>query len=257
MKKTMRKSALLSSVAMLIVSAIVLTSATYAWFSASDEAKVTGIDADVMATTGLLISVNNGGKWGTSFGPSDFGGAPEVFAPVSTSNGSTWVTGSYEQNQLTLTEAAAGPTGQYIKFPLWITGPVGEEVTVEIDFEGTGTQAAKVLKFALADVNGNFTKAVPAQAGDAAYDGTSYIGSVANENLTGGAFTTTESTATIATATAADYTFTLPEGVSQTNAVKYTAYLWIEGNDADCDGSLFSAAEDVKFGITFRVNLDD
>ena len=35
MKKTMRKSALLSSVAMLIVSAIVLTSATYAWFSSS------------------------------------------------------------------------------------------------------------------------------------------------------------------------------------------------------------------------------
>ena len=67
MKKTMRKSALLSSIAMLVVSAIVLTSATYAWFSSSKDVNVTGIDSTVKVADGLLISFTGAdGSWNTS-----------------------------------------------------------------------------------------------------------------------------------------------------------------------------------------------
>lgn len=58
MKKTFKKRAFISAIAMLIVSAIVLTSATYAWFSMAKKVEVSGLNLDVTSPEGIQISAN-------------------------------------------------------------------------------------------------------------------------------------------------------------------------------------------------------
>jgi len=58
MKKTVKKRAFVSAVAMLIVSAIVLTSSTFAWFTMSKQATVEQMDLTVSSPEGILISAN-------------------------------------------------------------------------------------------------------------------------------------------------------------------------------------------------------
>ena len=58
MKKTIKKRAFVSAIAMLIVSAIVLTSSTFAWFSMSKEAEVQSMDLTVSSPEGIQISAN-------------------------------------------------------------------------------------------------------------------------------------------------------------------------------------------------------
>ena len=58
MKKTVKKRALISAIAMLIVSAIALTSSTFAWFSMSKKAQIEQMDLTVSSPEGILISAN-------------------------------------------------------------------------------------------------------------------------------------------------------------------------------------------------------
>lgn len=58
MKNTIKKRAFVSAIAMLIVSAIVLTSSTFAWFSMSKEASVESMDLTVSSPEGIQISAN-------------------------------------------------------------------------------------------------------------------------------------------------------------------------------------------------------
>ena len=58
MKKTVKKRAFISAIAMLIVSAIALTSSTFAWFSMSKRATVDQMDLTVSSPEGILISAN-------------------------------------------------------------------------------------------------------------------------------------------------------------------------------------------------------
>lgn len=57
-KKTFKKRAFISAIAMLVVSAIVLTSATFAWFSMSKQATVEEMNLSVTAPEGIQISAN-------------------------------------------------------------------------------------------------------------------------------------------------------------------------------------------------------
>lgn len=58
MKKTFKKRAFISAIAMLIVSAIVLTSATYAWFSMSKQVEVDAMNLNITSPDGIQISAN-------------------------------------------------------------------------------------------------------------------------------------------------------------------------------------------------------
>lgn len=58
MKKTFKKRAFISAIAMLIVSAIVLTSATYAWFSMAKKVEVESMELNVTSPEGIQISAN-------------------------------------------------------------------------------------------------------------------------------------------------------------------------------------------------------
>lgn len=68
MKNTIKKRAFVSAIAMLIVSAIVLTSSTFAWFSMSKEASVESLDLTVSSPEGIQISAN-ASAWTASLTP--------------------------------------------------------------------------------------------------------------------------------------------------------------------------------------------
>ena len=71
MKKTIKKRAFVSAIAMLIVSAIVLTSSTFAWFSMSKQATIEQMDLTVSAPDGIQISAN-ASAWTSSLTNDDF-----------------------------------------------------------------------------------------------------------------------------------------------------------------------------------------
>ena len=58
MKKTFKKRAFISAIALLIVSAIVLTSATNAWFSMAKRVEVESMELNVTSPEGIQISAN-------------------------------------------------------------------------------------------------------------------------------------------------------------------------------------------------------
>lgn len=271
MKKTMRKSALLSSVAMLIVSAIVLTSATYAWFSSSKQVYVKELEANVKVTTGLLISVDKGGEWGTSFEFKDavavktgWGAASEVqtFNPVSTADGNNWFAATYEDGALTSQTVNYGK--DFVAVPIWVTGPAGAEVEAIADFTDTEGQSLKCMKFTLlkADdgetVSETYSKAVAADDSRTGFNGISSAGTVANtdENDATNAFISDGGKSIEEVALDGGITFTIPDdgSVTTTAPLKYIAYIWLEGNDPDCAMQQFDVAgEDVVFNLSLKI----
>ncbi len=73
MKNTLRRRTFISAIAMLIVSAIVLTSSTFAWFSMAKVVEVQEMDLTITAPDGVQISANTS-AWTTSLTKSDFTG---------------------------------------------------------------------------------------------------------------------------------------------------------------------------------------
>ena len=90
-KQSFRKKALLSSVAMLLVAAVAVGSATFAWFTHNDKATANGIYIKTMRGSSLEVSGHDI-SWGPiieyKFGSSS--DAKSLF-PASTTDGSTWV----------------------------------------------------------------------------------------------------------------------------------------------------------------------
>ena len=92
-KKSFRKKALLSSVAMLLVAAVAVGSATFAWFTKSDSATADGIY--VKTIRGSSIELSDSSKTWTSQLHYNAGSSGDSnflkLLPASTIDGSTWV----------------------------------------------------------------------------------------------------------------------------------------------------------------------
>lgn len=147
MKKTMKKRAFISAIAMLIVSAIVLTSSTFAWFSMSKEAQVSSMNLNITTADGISISANTK-KFGTTVTMDDIiptadkagtglaadadhtNNIPELLAPSSStlsvyaSDGylPAFYTGSVneEGNRIVTTKVANDKEGKYVVFDLFV-----------------------------------------------------------------------------------------------------------------------------------------
>lgn len=73
----MKKRSLFAAVAMLIVSAMVLTSATYAWFNVGGDAKIIEQKGTVMtAGSGVRLKTDSGMDWNATLLPQDFWNYP-------------------------------------------------------------------------------------------------------------------------------------------------------------------------------------
>ncbi len=250
MKKTMRKSALLSSVAMLIVSAIVLTSATYAWFSASTAVDVEGIRGSVSATTGLLIKKASDTDWKSSIALGSE--SPKTFIPVSSANGTNWVTGTFESKKLTLTSVTATNSAEaqaagFLRVDFQVKGPAGAKVEVTPNFGNTAANAKAAAKYALIMDSAAFTSSVYDfdESGNSYY-GTSTEDAIEEANVSGDAFTVSDGTQITPNTT----NFTFDIATAET-VVNFTLFVWLEGNDADCIASKLTSG-DIQLDLNFE-----
>jgi hypothetical protein len=128
MKKTFKKRAFISAIAMLIVSAIVLTSATYAWFSMAKKVEVESMELNVTSPEGIQISANTT-SFTTKLTTANITGTDE------TSSGKRF--NAYEGNTNHIPEtikpssstfAVSSSTG----LPSWYDGSINENGTMDI-----------------------------------------------------------------------------------------------------------------------------
>lgn len=143
MKKTMKRRAFISAIAMLIVSAIVLTSSTFAWFSIAKEAQVSPMNLNITTADGISISANVH-KFGTTVTTDDIipadgvagknlaadadhtNNIPELLAPASStfalaSGYPTFFKGSVgESKQVSVTKITDERIGCFVVFDLFV-----------------------------------------------------------------------------------------------------------------------------------------
>lgn len=248
MKKTMKKNALLSSVAMLIVSAIVLTSATYAWFSAAKEAKIEGFSVNVQAAEGLQMSVDGGTTWKNNFVASDIIGKPgaivaDVLMPVSTTNFTDFVGGAInESEEVVLTSVGAAEKGFY-QFKIKLRAFSDMTLTLkDSTFNANKDSTKKAMKIALK----------PTVAGsnivmgfDNLLDSWNGVSTTGNVPTSGGIITTGTEITPVAKETP---TIALSANVE----VEYTVSVWLEGNDPDCVMPSEIPNDQVTFALNFK-----
>jgi len=259
MKHT-KKRAILSAVAMLVVSAIALSSATFAWFSAGTQVAVQQVSASIGNNDGsLLISADNSTfdyevttddllAYTPNIFPMESGSEVTnggTFTPVSVNptTGSV-VGGSIDGTTHFFTSAAA--TGGYVKYSFWLKATTAmPNVTITPTFTrgqpfvyaavvpSTGSTVVlgtaadsyfPVVKTGISklDVNSNDIYDVPDSPA---------VGDLGSQVTASGTDTA--------------LTVSLAAGV----AFKVDVYVWAEGNDADCSGPVSSQVASLSFII--------
>ena len=140
MKKTIKKRAFISAIAMLIVSAIVLTSSTFAWFSMAKRVEVETMQLNITSPEGIQISANTNafttklimgdfvGDSGTRFvaDTDNTNHFPEVLSPsssafrVSAKSLPKFFTGSIDDSGKANASAVTDANGGYVVFDLFV-----------------------------------------------------------------------------------------------------------------------------------------
>ena len=144
MKKTMR-SAMLSTIAMLVVAVLSLTGVTYAWFSSAEKAVVSEFTMNVAENAGGVEISNNMTTWASSIAAPSFANA--TFSPVSTGsklvdNGLKFFVGTLgtDTNTVTLADAGADASGKWVAYTVYFRNTSSNAVKVNLN-ETTVTSA--------------------------------------------------------------------------------------------------------------------
>lgn len=128
MKKTIKKRAFISAIAMLIVSAIVLTSSTFAWFSMAKKVEVEAMNLSITSPEGIQLSAN-ATAWTTKLTAAELKG--EAVSPYERFN-------AYEgnTNHLLDTNEYLSPATSALMvssgFPTWYTGSIDADGMLNI-----------------------------------------------------------------------------------------------------------------------------
>lgn len=155
---------------MLLITGIALTTATYAWFSASTQAILGDIDVNVTASNGIQISMD-AENWKGTLTTEDIKGAaysgnknqiPTTLTPVSTIGSQT--TGKFEMFDGIIDESGAKPLlttsaadeeksttedGHYIAFDLFVKSAAERDIALNTGSKVVATNAAKPLENAV------------------------------------------------------------------------------------------------------------
>jgi len=263
----MKKRSVLSAVAMLLVSAIVLTSATYAWFASGSSASVTTVTATVSNSDGtLLISADGGTTWKTTVAMGadpkaagaygDFTASTLTYPDIteSTAGQLTPVScipasgdiGTPMGGALSGTAFSSSPvTEGWVMFQVLVKSSVNATITVDPNFA-----TAVNFGYCYFVVNGTgylFGNAASRQYNPIAYSASEVTGVDGNGNAimdsSEGVVLAAQQT-TVAQGNS--YTITATHGVSYT----VTCYMWVEGQDAACTGSIATAQLSCGIGFT-------
>ena len=249
MKKNSKKRVLLSSVAMLMVGAVSLGTATYAWFTQNAVATAKGLNVHTQQNSNILLSeTGQDNTWGYTV---DYGYEDQLMLPSSTANFTNFFTGNAADGDATgaldttsLKAATnSGTDVYYISKDLFIKAASlteEEEAAGGIDVKWNLTvdsEAANYLRVALVEVAPT-GRTVSVWSEDTTELTTKGIN---NAQLKDGAVQTTDyksqttKTATFASKIKAD-------GTNQ-----YKIVVWFEGQDEQCNDLLAGQTADVSF----------
>lgn len=232
MKHT-KKHAILSAVSMLVVSAIALSSATFAWFSSGNSVGVNEVSAQVSNSDGSILISANQTTWKTQLDNQDLVDAgtnilPPALVPVSlTLDKAQAIAGSITDGTFT---AAGLSTSGYIKYTAYLKATVACTATITPSFASTA-----------GFVYGGVTRATDQVLLNAA--GRSYY------PIDSGTLTATDTSANDIidpseaptglgdeqTATASG---TIVITMTPDTVYSFTVYVWAEGQDALCRGTV-------------------
>lgn len=264
----MKKRSLVAALAMLVVSAIVLTSSTYAWFATSSAAAVDKFSATVTNNSGSLTvqAINNGtpGAKKTTLTSNDFTGLTTVLQPVS-----LYIDGGVKVNKVaydaakfdTFTAATKNAEYLYYEFNAEYINGGKADATINMTPTFTADAAGKFL-YGLLEVTAGGTTTyyffdtasgsyVPVKAlstglvkdtngnniidgedeGYSAADMAANVASVATQAVSGDALNL----------------FAAPAGATTTANIK--VYVWAEGQDPECSGIVNSASAGFNFTL--------
>jgi len=140
----MKKRSLVAAIAMLIVSALVLTTATYAWFASNSAARVSKIAATISNSDGsILLSADGGTTWDVTLDKTDFTASTGSFAtnltPVSCTTGTSpsFIGGAISDDLFT--GAAATQGSDYTYYTVQFKTTADADVTITPTFASAVT----------------------------------------------------------------------------------------------------------------------
>ena len=292
MKKTMKRRAFISAIAMLIVSAIVLTSSTFAWFSIAKEAQVSPMNLSITTADGISISANTH-KFGTTVTTDDIiptgdlagknlaadadhtNNIPALLAPASSEFG---LSGGYpvfykgsigEDKKVSVTKITDEKLGCFVVFDLFVQVSNNNQ-TVKLAGTTVTSDDPSVIKamrlgilncgykeFAQKDATKTITTNAAANTVLWIVDGNDdckYI----QTNTPNGTLSTTGSQATgYVTTTSAGRTATATNAsdltfIANKGVNRIRFYLWVEGNDPDCVNAIAGG----NFDFNLKLSID-
>lgn len=306
MKKTLRRRTFISAIAMLIVSAIVLTSSTFAWFSMAKRVEVEEMELNITSPDGVQLSGNTSAfttmltmadlkgetaaRWAAYTGNEN--NFPELLSPSSSAMECAnslpkFFSGSIDdQGLLNATAVASDINSGYVAFDIFVKLGADQKVywdqtTVTCEDNPDVVTAMRVALLNCGTVNPKaeadeiLTKFPANSFGNRvvmfepnAYDHTEASGYAAGAtvpdkyistpitrytpNGNGKNICTHNSytvTAPCMRATETDSSNQFFNGVAGINRVR--VYLWMEGNDVDCENSVAGAT--LKFNLVLTI----
>ena len=242
-----RKKALLSSVAMLLVAAVAVGSATFAWFTTSTSATADRLAVHTTKASELQVKTN----FSTTYTDHAFfmgTGVDQILKPASSANGTDWFHAT-AADKSAMTASSAGfvacETSELDAYRFAGTmqiknngGATVKGVKIEFTMSETGTQ--KYARVAVVKAGDSFASNVYAM------DNTKYQAAKAAGAVS--ATTTQEITPKNASA---KQTITVGDLAAGAESSVYDVYVWFEGQDAQCyDTYAGNAVPNVQFNIT-------
>lgn len=262
----MKKRSLVAAIAMLIVSAIVLTSSTYAWFASNGAATVGAMNANVanndgtlqvMATTNAIAN----SQWKTSLSSADYTGYTTALTPVSMymNNGApSFYKAAYDG--VTFTAGSNGTVSDYLKYGFDVKYDNASENAATVSMVPTWSDSSDFV-YALVEVAAGGSTTYYLFSSGSYVPLTGLTGEVTDTKGAGASIdiidaadsgyanaTMGNTNGTTAGASGTAITFTAAAGDSTTANVNI--YIWAEGQDPQCSGITAAGTGSMSFNIS-------
>ena len=276
--KSLRRQ-LIAAIAMVVVSAVALSSSTYAWFVGNNTVTANGLSIKAQSEAGILISHKHDNSSDNVWASSASGvyTSAQALYPTSTANGTNWyhasaatlsestaAEGSMEKLNITETASATGEDGKiggvsdknyYIvdSFDIYTTGTSADNLRLkDVVISNANSTVSFDSSIRLLVVCGE-NKYVVAPVAGATRSYT--VGANADKNNSAGtsvtAYTITDMAATTGT------THYLADSVSadKTTPTNVKIYMYFEGEDENHYTNNFTNTKDYSVTLTFEADV--
>ncbi len=253
MKANAKRRVLVSSLSMLLVAAVSLGAATYAWFTSSTTSKANGISVRTIKSSELQISKLDK-SWGTTV---NYGQTTtQVYLPVSSADGVNWYTATAKSKDAYVADDtinAIKQTGYYFANQLNVrnNGDAAVE-NATITFALTGAVKPEYIRIALVPVTDTDenTDIIPIPTASNFMSNIYAEDAVPYKALTG-----TDVDVDLSEDITPKTTYSVKlgnEGLLDAHTTEYyNLYVWFEGQDADCfDNKAGASLGDIEFTIS-------